>query len=361
MDFNGKQGNALKEVDRWYHEYKTSKRPLKQIYYLLGYAGTGKTTLAKYFAENINGEVLFGSFTGKAALVMAKNGCIGARTLHSLLYIAKENKKTGEVTYVLNPNSPLKGASLLIVDECSMVDDDLGKDLLSFGVPVLVLGDPGQLPPIKGEGFFITDKPDFMLTEIHRQAKDNPIIYLATEIRNGRIPEKGTYGNSSIVSSMKTSDLIEVDQVLVGRNTTRKLYNTKIRKLLGRNPVTPEVGDKIICLKNNKDLQIFNGGLFEIQEILKSSAKSQFFTFRLKSQDEDRIPFLARVHKSFFIHDVPVPHWKVLKGSCHFDYGAVITVHKAQGSQWDKCFGENKYKWLYTSVTRSIESVKLLI
>ena len=45
-------------------------------------------------------------------------------------------------------------AALIIIDECSMVDEDLGKDLLSFGKPTLVLGDPAQLPPVKGGGYF---------------------------------------------------------------------------------------------------------------------------------------------------------------------------------------------------------------
>ena len=57
-----------------------------------------------------------------------------------------------------------------------MVDEDLGRDLLSFGKPVLVLGDPAQLPPVKGGGFFTEAEPDVMLTEVHRQAADNPII-----------------------------------------------------------------------------------------------------------------------------------------------------------------------------------------
>ena len=57
-----------------------------------------------------------------------------------------------------------------------MVDEELGRDLLSFGTPVLVLGDTAQLPPVKGGGFFTDAEPDAMLTEVHRQAADNPII-----------------------------------------------------------------------------------------------------------------------------------------------------------------------------------------
>ena len=68
-----------------------------------------------------------------------------------------------------------------MIDECSMVDAELGRDLLSFGKPILVLGDPAQLPPVKGGGFFTEAEPDVMLTQIHRQAEDNPIIRLSQD------------------------------------------------------------------------------------------------------------------------------------------------------------------------------------
>ena len=66
-----------------------------------------------------------------------------------------------------------------------MVDEELGRDLLSFGKPVLVLGDPAQLPPVKGGGFFTEAEPDIMLTEVHRQAADNPIIRMSMVVREG--------------------------------------------------------------------------------------------------------------------------------------------------------------------------------
>lgn len=365
-----KQKDALKYVDKWFNEYHTTSKPTKQVFRVFGYAGSGKSTLARHFAENIDGEVAFGAFTGKAALVMRKAGCEGAKTIHSMIYIAEENKKTGEVTWRINRNSFLNEVKLIIIDECSMVDEDLAKDLMSFGKPILVLGDPGQLPPIKGTGYFTEAEPDVMLTEIHRQAKDNPIIHLATLIRNEQTLKVGTYGESRVISKMSTNDIIDADQVIVGRNTTRETLNSKIRKLKEFDPDTPVVGDKLICLQNDKDLGIFNGGMFNVEQILQGkSSKGQFLTMRLESQDEDRLPFLSRVHKSFFFDDVPTPNWKLLKGSQQYSYGYCITGHKSQGSQWENvciideswCFREEQFKWLYTSVTRASDRVTLVI
>jgi exodeoxyribonuclease V len=155
------QEAALKAVARWLN------RGEPQIFRLFGYAGTGKTTLAKKIAGDVEGEVAFGAFTGKAALVLRAKGCAEARTIHSLIYRATETE-TGEPSFVLNEDSTVARSKLVIIDECSMVDAELGRDLLSFGVPILVLGDPGQLPPVKGGGFFTGTDPDIMLTEVHR-------------------------------------------------------------------------------------------------------------------------------------------------------------------------------------------------
>lgn len=366
--WNDQQKVALKEVDKWIREYYTSRNPKKQFYYLGGYAGTGKTTLAKHFAENIDGDVVFCAFTGKAALVMRKNGCVDARTIHSLIYIAEQDENTGEIRFHLNKNSIINDVKLIIADECSMVDEDLAKDLLSFRKPILVLGDPGQLPPVSGTGYFTAGKPDYMLTEIHRQAKDSPIIYLATQVRMGIMPDIGEYEDSRVIQKMSTSDILGADQVLVGRNVTRGDLNRKMRKLLKMDPDNPVVGDRIICLQNDKDLQIFNGGTFSIEQILTSKYKTNFLHMRLESQDDERGPVMVKVHKSFFMDDVPVPDWKTLKGSQQFDYAYAITTHKAQGSQWNNvlvqdeswCFRDERWRWLYTSITRASEKITLV-
>ena len=172
------QDRALKEIAAWLK----SGRP--QIFRLFGYAGTGKTTLARHIAEGIDGETVFAAYTGKAALVLRNKGCTDARTIHSLIYRAQDLDE--EVpSFVINEQSPANDAALIIIDECSMVDEELGRDLLSFGRPVLVLGDPAQLPPVKGGGFFTEAEPDFMLTEVHRQAADNPIVRMSMIVREG--------------------------------------------------------------------------------------------------------------------------------------------------------------------------------
>lgn len=366
MKLSSQQNDALKAVRNWFLEFYTSKRT-PRWFYLAGYAGTGKTTLARHFADNADGEVVYGAYTGKAANVLRQNGCYNAKTIHSLIYKAIEHDD-GTVTFEKNYESPLKDAVLVIIDECSMVNEEIGKDLLSFGKPILVLGDPGQLPPIEGFGFFTNKDPDFMLTEIHRQAKDNPIIYLATKVRNGGVLSLGKYGESEIISRSDTSIALEMDQLLVGRNQTRTNLNSRMRKLLGFEDAIPMKNDKLICLKNDSTLQIFNGGLFTVAYKHKKPSVSNFLKYTLNRDDSDGHAVLARIHASFFNVEVPTPDWRILKGSQEFDYAYAITVHKAQGSQWDKviiydesyCFRDDRNRWLYTAITRAKEKMVMV-
>src|SRR6185312_7370743 len=195
--FTPHQNNALNSVADWLRA-KPGSNGTPQVFRLFGFAGTGKTTLARHIADEADGDVKFAAFTGKAASVMRGKGCHGASTIHSLIYRARES---GEETpsFDLWDEAPASKAKLIVIDECSMVDAELGRDLLSFGVPLLVLGDPAQLPPISGGGFFTDAEPDMMLTEVHRQARDNPIVRLSMDVREGRGLERGEYGEAQVV------------------------------------------------------------------------------------------------------------------------------------------------------------------
>src|SRR3989440_7161280 len=254
--FTPHQDAALRATSAWLKD----ARGRASIFRLFGYAGTGKTTLAKHLAEGVDGKVLFAAFTGKAACVMRSKGCHGAATIHSLIYKARES---GEETpsFELWDDAPASKASLIVIDECSMVDAELARDLMSFGVPVLVLGDPAQLPPIAGGGFFTDAEPDAMLTEVHRQAQDDPIVRLSMQVRAGERLEPGEYGQSEVISrkELDPERVMQTDQVLVGRNNTRRAYNMRIRQKQQIEELLPVAGDKLVCLRNNRKEGLVTG------------------------------------------------------------------------------------------------------
>jgi ATP-dependent exoDNAse (exonuclease V) alpha subunit len=369
--FSPEQDAALLAVSRWLKSAKTGKA--SQLFRLFGYAGTGKTTLARQIADDVDGEVLFAAFTGKAAMMLRSKGCNDATTIHSLIYRSQTEDDTGEPSFSLNRNSDVKKADLLVIDECSMVDEELGRDLLSFGTPVLVLGDPAQLPPVKGGGYFTEHEPDIMLTEVHRQARDNPIVRLSMTIRAGERLPLGQHGSSRVMrkgdmgKEEMASLVLGSDQVLVGRNKTRRDFNARMRTLMGRTDPMPVAGDKVVCLRNNKTKGLLNGATFTVKAVGK--ARTGMVTMRLDPDDVSALNVKVSVLPEFFLGQEEGLPWQVRKESDEFDYGFALTVHKAQGSQWDKvvlfdesfAFREHRDRWLYTAVTRAAESLTVVV
>ncbi|MFZ1959758.1 MAG: ATP-dependent RecD-like DNA helicase [Methylovirgula sp.] len=362
MAWSPQQDGALKAVGAWL------KRGEPQVFRLFGYAGSGKTTLARAIAEASSGGALFAAFTGKAALVMRSKGCKDARTIHSMIYRAREIDDE-EPIFELNEDSPAAKAHLIIIDECSMVDSELGRDLLSFGTPVLVLGDPAQLPPISGGGYFTDGAPDAMLTDVHRQAADNPIIRLSMLVRQGGRLSAGTFGESRVVArdEIDADAVTEADQILVGLNRTRRAYNKRMRELLGRNHPLPAAADKLVCLKNDRKKGLLNGSLWTVLTASGIRRKKLRFSV-VPEEDASRKPLRIGVVPEFFTGAEEIPY-ALRRNSDEFDYGYALTVHKAQGSQWGKvvlfdesgAFREHRNRWLYTGITRAAERLTIVL
>ena len=380
--WSNQQEQALNAVSDW---IKAPYAP--PVFRLFGYAGTGKTTLAKHLAEDA-GRVLFGAYTGKAAHVLQQKGC-PAQTIHSLIYLPKsksgerleqlkmqlkaavdeklikelevliraENKNLRSPSFELNMDSPVRDADLVIIDECSMVGHQMAEHLLSFDTKVLVLGDPAQLPPVRGGGYFTDAKPDFMLTEVHRQAKDNPILALATTVRKGGTLKIGQYGSSLVTDSLDPQHALDADQIIVGRNLTRRNVNARMRELLGHEGLVPNAGERIVCLRNNHELGLLNGSLWDVEAVY---GDDELVPIDIRSED---IAQSVLAHRAIFNGEEL--EWYERLEADEFDYGYALACHKSQGSQWDhvmiidqsSAFRGAARQWLYTAITRAAEKV----
>jgi ATP-dependent exoDNAse (exonuclease V) alpha subunit len=364
MAWSPQQDAALKAVAAWLRHGEP------QVFRLFGYAGTGKTTLAKQIADDADGEVAFGAFTGKAALVLKSKGCRGASTIHSMIYRTQGEEEDATPSFVLNRKAAANDADLIIIDECSMVDEELGRDLLSFGKPVLVLGDSAQLPPVKGGGFFTDAEPDIMLTEVHRQAAGNPIIRLSMTVREGGRLSLGTYGNSRVIrrSEIDSTAVMQSDQVLVGINKTRRAYNGRMRTLLGHGGERPDVGEKLVCLRNDKKKGLLNGGTWTVDAVHANRGAKIALSVK-PEEDSKRKPVRVGILPAFFEGREEELPFAARRDSDQFDFGYALTVHKAQGSQWDDvvlfdesfAFREHGARWLYTGLTRAAETITVVV
>ena len=412
MKFSPQQDAALKAVDNWYRNGD------KQVFHFFGYAGTGKTTLAKHLAEGIGGDVLFAAYTGKAAHVLQTKGCHNASTIHSLIYrsrdkskarlqelqeelgmllnemsdmeqeyvdnhpkvralrrdIDDEAKNANQPMFVLNTESDVRDSSLVIIDECSMVDATMGQDLLSFNTPVLVLGDPAQLPPVGAAGYFTEGvKPDVMLDEIHRQAKESPILRMATEVRMGNRLEVGDWGGNCHVhpygTKLDQETVLGFDQLLVGKNKTRHAMNKRVRQFIGHDGDYPVVGDRLVCLRNNSELGLLNGAIFQTTGVDGVMDGKVHMTVRSEDNPHAGDVEVAALEQHFLGRgkELDTQYWLRSEGQ-EFDYGYALTVHKSQGSQWDSVavFDESwgpkqsRQRWLYTAITRAATDVTVV-
>lgn len=350
------QNKAVDMIKDWYVKEE------HQTFILAGLAGTGKTTVLKYIRECLCiSNIAYCSYTGKAARVMTNKGT-PATTIHSLIYEAKEyidvNGKR-QVSFELKES--LGSVELIIVDECSMIGKSIQQDLESFGIDILYVGDHGQLPPISDQVSNLMLTPNVRLETIHRQALDNPIIWCANRVRQGKPLSYGKYGTTVLKTTrdkINVEILSRADQILCGKNITRTKINDDMRNFYGFKSIFPEENDKLICLQNNKKNGLVNG----------MTGKCKYFNDKKYNMD-----FINDEGEQFLDLTVDCTIFKKIKSDKYFshidkfDFGYAITVHKFQGSEsnniivFEEQFGDNEFhaKWLYTAITRSSE--KLII
>lgn len=348
------------EQTQAYNAINTFIASKDQIFVLHGLAGTGKTSIISIIANEqakSNKKTELCAFTGKATSVLAVKANFDARTIHSLFYrlvekgVNSDGKPVLVWERVFKPGS-LKG-SLVLVDESSMVNDLIGKDLESTGAKIIACGDPGQLQPVQGVQYFT--EPNFVLTEIHRQALESPIIRQAHSVRNnGRYVADGD--QFRITDEITINDLTDTDVVLCWKNQTRTDCNYVIRQLKGYEESYPMAGETIMCLKNARDFGIYNGAVYTLLKPFKPKDKYIFLDI---DGFEIRIPNCVFVKPGETVGD-----YSKRSIISAFDYGYALTVHKAQGSEWKKVllldeysYSDDRKKWLYTGITRASERI----
>jgi exodeoxyribonuclease-5 len=350
-ELSADQRTALDSILEW---RERAPHGDKQYLTLGGYAGTGKTTLIARLNQ-LWEDVATVAFCGKAAHVLRSKGVVDAQTAHSLLYVPAPCLGGG---VRFRKRRSLPGMQTIIVDEASMIDHVLFADLTSFGLPVLFVGDHGQLEPV-GTNPRLMVNPDVRLEQIHRQAQGNPIVRLATAFREGRDvrPWEDPKGRLRVLGRSDFHRLVSSQvQIIVGFNPTRHRVNKQVRRMLGvdRHLVAP--GEKLICLRNNPAFGIFNGQQLTVLDIAHEGYK----TITLDVETDDGRSFaLPCLRRQFGNPRVP-DFWS--QEVALLDYGYCLTAHKAQGSEWAEVLVREELdtrwdarRWRYTVTTRAKE------
>ena len=401
---NEQQEMAIEKAELWYKNFINDSEHKKQVFEIAGFAGTGKSTLVNFILKAIGltiDDCLFLTYVGKAAMVLAMKG-IPATTIHSAIYQYMEVPRTDsngniimedgffviDKKFVLKKHLP-EHVKLLVIDEGFMVEDKLANDLLSFNLPVIVLGDPYQNSPIFGKPRFLIN-PDVVLTDIMRQNMDNPIIFLATKARNcdWSLFNYADYDNKVWVLSKDIMfdsfhkpvlDTIfsQSDAVICGRNSTREKLNNYIRSEVYEKKGELNIGDKLInrrndwsrCLENT--IYLTNGLIGFVEDINYSSLTA-------KKVKIDFAPDFLHGHAfEGVILDRKYLNMNYEEKKNYFnmytnqlEYGYAITCHLAQGSEYQQVAVYNERffrsdieysRWIYTAITRAIDRLYIFV
>lgn len=421
IQLNAEQEMAAADIMEWYHNARGKRG---KYYALAGYAGTGKTTLLGRIVQLIHEQypyccIGFMAFTGKASTILhQKLTAINALglfdyvgTIHSLIYrligieeYDEDKNIGGDLIWDRKNNVP---CNLLVVDEASMLTEEMFNDIIKFGLPVIFAGDPGQLPPVKGTPKQLLENPNMRLWEVHRQVADNPIIQIAHTIRRGEQAERKIYSPS--VAWLKKQDKVclralnsfiengagcDEAIILCGRNSTRTRLNTRVRMALDCYGKDPKPGEKLVCLQNNKASGVMNGQFGKVLEIEDLDEFNYLLKIQMECQDH---PLTTVAYKGAFGQQNYTAARRAVREDSDvkralrylsslpgaetvstgqgqvdlFDYGYAISVHKAQGSEWTRVVVFNEIvskntsaaqhrQWLYTAVTRSSERLLLI-
>ncbi|MFQ9065587.1 MAG: ATP-dependent RecD-like DNA helicase [Romboutsia timonensis] len=363
-----------------------------QVFQYTGGPGTGKSFLLKYIIKELNipwYKIAPMAYTGQAAIVMRSYGLDNARTIHSWLYEPViDYVRNPDGTFALDPylNKPIKklmfvpknldDIDLFVIDEGSMVPISMKQEIESRGKKILVTGDIDQLPPIYGDSAYLTSGQLYRLTEVMRQKKNSPIIYLAHRALQGLDIEPGIYGNCKVIYDNELTDqeIIDSDIILCGRNATREMINNNYRhNILQIERTLPVYGERMICRKNN--WQIESDGINIANGLLGIVSRSPGLTdFDGKIYKMDFLPLM-----SDGVFENLECDYKYLIGTKEekeeikndrysvgekFDYGYAITTHMSQGGQFSKGIYVEEYlrrdiqnRLNFTGITRFKDSM----
>ena len=336
----------------------------EQLFQIAGAAGTGKTFLIFKILESLNlsaTQYMAMAYTGQASIVMRTRGFKTARSIHSSLYEVVEFDDLDDISRAFNLPKKKRifklrdfidpEIRLFFIDEAWMVPEWMVRDIMSFGIKVIVCGDPNQLPPVASKPGFLVSGKIYRLTKLMRQAETNPIIYIANRILNNLPIHCGYYGNDLLV--ITENDIIPdmflySNCICCGTNKTRESLNKMIREMKGFTTQLPSFGERVICRQNNWNIAIDGISLCNglCGTVLSPSDISRYdgscFTLNYKPDFLENNYFEnLQCNMEYFLapydkkQEMKNLDKKYIKGE-FFELAYALTTHLCQGSEYSQ-------------------------
>lgn len=435
------------------------------VFSLAGLAGSGKTALAGQLGGLLGLSIAYATPTNKAAGVLRRKLDLASarkvRTYFSMMYtpVAKYKcTKSGRQVMEIGCGCALKRAGedncdcprryrpcgrcggsckvdadlqfmlretvgghrdLVLLDEASMISEARVNEIRSLGVPVLLVGDHGQLPPVKERMNRWMLAPDFTLVTNHRQADANGIVAAALRMRENGVIEHGAYGDGSTFagSAKQNPAVLEImnperlkpgpDAVIIAPvNTMRASINRKMHEMMPaserdrqRNaarqvenlPSLPHLGERVISLQNHyngitavqrntvlgwnptHEEFVWNGATGTVRDVNPRGEKSDWtVTLVIELDDtpvlgggDGNVHVLVKADVRQFGAPAKMRPDQHVKDAQLWDYAYCLTAHKAQGSEYSRVVvldanpAERK-RWMYTAMTRAKDKLVVI-
>ena len=385
IPFNNKQKYVISEAIKFY------RHSSEQVFQYAGFAGTGKSSVLFEIERQLKiprHRIATMAYTGAAAIVLRMKGIMNASTIHSWLYRPVEdilldiNGKPQINEYFNRPKfslrfepKPLDNIDLIVIDEGGMVPYNMKNEIESRGIKIIVTGDLDQLPPVADKPAYLYDGKVYVLDEIMRHEMNSAKVYIADRIRKGLPIHKGFYGDVYVIDQDEFTDEMALysNVVLSGKNSTRQYVNSHIRELLGYNSDLPSFGERLICRKNNWNLEIdgismangLRGAVLNYPNIHGFDGKNYTIDFKpdFMSSFFPQLSCDYKYLKAPYGNKDAIKYDKFSTGE-KMEYGYGLTVHLSQGSQFNNVVYLEEYlskdiqaKLDNTAVTRAINNL----
>lgn len=379
------QVEALSKVGDWLSRRRRDPK-VPQVFRLGGHAGSGKTTVIREIVEQHRDDlnIIVTTLAGKAAAVLRDKGLHDAVNLHQVIYapnadvLAERDRLLADMRATTDPGHARTlrreldelgprmfsrrealDADLIIVDEASMISGQTAEDLRRYGVPILAVGDPGQLPPVDRSEhllppLFAAQVPDVVLVTNHRSAGQEAIERAAYAARQGMALPADVM--------VTDPDLTAYDVVLVWRNAARVDLLQRRREALGRPVDRPVPGDVVMVWRNDHARGVFNGSTFTVDQVEEGDDDHADAWFVRTTTGEYLDVYKGGFRTAGELDDLSRLATKRLTAVVA-TFGDVVTVHKAQGSEWPRVLvidhptkvmsNDDQRRWRYTAVTRA--------
>lgn len=384
------QTELCDQLCKWFKDYESGHRIRNhpQWFSYSGGAGTGKTSIVEMIIDKLkldDDQYITCAYTGRAALNLQQKG-LPSSTVHSLIYhtllekVPYIDEDSGETKYKMEFHFILKellpeNLRLIVVDEATMINNDMRDKILGFGKPTIFIGDMNQLPPIFGVSDVML-YPDFKLTKIMRQNEGNPIIQLSQMILNDDYYDFGDYGDSKVISSIEFgSNLVkDYDMILCGKNKTRDYLNNRIiKEVIGKKSLQPFIGAKVVNRHNNwdiavKGISLTNGLVGYITNFSKRKSYQGYYTIDFRPDFMDDEFEDLKIDCKYILSNYDKRKNYGITQFEKFEYAYCITTHISQGSQYNRVLffdepfadKETTKKLRYTAITRAIDNITIV-